>query len=90
MRAELGVIRFGPCMNRLEKGVVRHLGKSKTPVVTDCGCFRADVFDESKKMGTKIVSSAPLEFVEQGGTPIGAVIFKTVAEDGVGRVVAEG
>src|SRR4029077_3733390 len=94
LRAQQRVMGLRPGAQRRKKALVGELGQCLAPVVTDRSGFRRGVAgsacDEQGQMRREVVAAASLEFSKQVGRPVGAVIFETVAEHGVWRLIGKG
>src|ERR1035441_4259703 len=88
--AEEGAVLVGPLADGREVIVVGELGEGTAPIVADGGGVFGGVGGKGGQVGQEIVTAALAEFVEEVGGPIGAFVFERVAEDGVGRILAEG
>jgi len=79
-----------PLLSRRKKIFVRQFGQRSAPIVANRRGFRRVSHHQRQQVRPKIVTAAALEFVEQGGRPVGGVILQAVAEHRVGRLIAEG
>ncbi len=72
----------GPGLDLAGKVVREDFGERLAPVMADFGGLHPGIRDQCGKVGREIVAPAPLEFIEEVGSPIGVENLEAVAEYG--------
>ena len=90
LRAEEGVVGFGELGQWREVVFADEIGEGLAPVVADGFGLRGASCEEFGEVRDEVVAAALSELSREIGGPVGAVDFKGVGEDGVGRLIAEG